>query len=91
MQIIVYRKTDDCYVLLVLKMLSNDTSVFVWTLWNFWDNFFASDCFSEYESLCMTVASLCMTVVKLFFENIWKISTSISASDSKFRKTNRLE
>ena len=46
--------------------------------------FFASDCFSKYESLCMTVAGFCC-LVKSCSESIWKISRSISASDCKFR------
>ena len=45
--------------------------------------FFASDCFSKYESLCMAAGHCCP--VKSCSENIWKISRSISASDCKFR------
>ena len=50
----------------------------------FKNNFFASDCFSKYESLCMTVAGY-SCLVKSCSENIWKISRSIAASDCKFR------
>ena len=45
--------------------------------------FFASDCFSKYESLCMAVADYCC-LVKSCSENIWKISRNIFASDCKF-------
>ena len=50
----------------------------------FKNNVFASDCFSKYESLCMTVAGY-SCLVKSCSENIWKISRSISASDCKLR------
>ena len=50
----------------------------------FKNNFLASDCFSKYESLCMTVAGY-SCLVKSCSENIWKISRSIPASDCKFR------
>ena len=50
----------------------------------FKSNFVASDLFSKYESLCMTLAG-CSCLVKSCSENIWKISKSIPASDCKFR------
>ena len=50
----------------------------------FKSNFFVSDCFSKYESFCMTVACY-SCLVKSCSEKIWKIWRSITASDCKFR------
>ena len=50
----------------------------------FKNNFFVSDCFSEYGSLCMAVVGY-SCLVKNCSENIWKISRSISASSCNFR------
>ena len=50
----------------------------------FKSNFFASDCFSKYESLWMAVDGY-SCLVKSCSGNIWKISRSIFASDCKFR------
>ena len=61
------------------------TQVFFCELYEIFKNtFFASDCFSKYESLYM-IAAVHSCLIKSCSENIWKISRSISASDCKFR------